>query len=469
VTRLLAVAGKWADKNPQKTLVISSLVFPPQTLINYLDDNTEYSFDRIERECGRVLQDFVLSRKNVLLFDFHRIVKRFGFDFLCDDKYWYLGRIKYTEAGFTAICKEFNGLIRAAEGKSRKVLVCDLDNVLWGGIVGEDGPLGIELSEEGAGKAYRDFQKAVKALKELGVLLAINSKNNEKDAREAFEKNPMMVLSWDDFVVAKVNWNNKAANLQETCAELGLGLDSIVMIDDSARERHLIKEALPTVVVPEFPRNTALLKNWLINDVVYPYFGKTALTEEDRDKARQYKSKLQRDSLAQDLDLSEYIRSLGINLEILKNPLDYVDRLAQLTQKTNQFNLTAKRYQANEIQALIRSGADIYGLRYQDKFGDEGLIGAAIVTNSADEAVLDVFLLSCRVLGRQVEFQFMELILNDLAQSGKAEISGVFVPTGKNKLAEGFYAQCGFEEAGAQRYKAHIAVLIRKMHNMAVK
>lgn len=469
VVRLLGVAGQWADKNPKKRLIISSLVFPPQTLINYLDKNTEYSFDRIEQECGRALHDFVLSRKNVLQFDFHRIVKRFGFDLLCDDKYWYLGRIKYTEAGFAAICNEFTGLIRAADGKTRKMLVCDLDNVLWGGVVGEEGPLGIDLSEEGTGKAYRDFQKAVKALKELGVLLAINSKNNEKDAREAFEKNPLMVLSWDDFVITKVNWNNKAANLQEISAALDIGLDSMVMIDDSAQERHLIKETFPEVAVPDFPRNTALLKNWLINDVIYPYFGKTALTQEDRDKARQYQSKIKRETLAQDLDLSEYIRSLGINLEMLKNPLEYVERLAQLTQKTNQFNLTAKRYQVNEIQALIRSGAAVYGLRYQDKFGDEGLIGAAIVIDHGEEAVLDTFLLSCRVLGRNVEFQFMELILNDLAQAGKTELSAGFVPTAKNKLAEHFYAQCGFEETGSSQYKAPIAALIRRMHNMAVK
>ncbi len=469
-TMLLSVSGKWAEKNPDRNMILSSLVFPPQTITNFLELNSDYSFSKIEVELGRILSNFVQSHQNVLVFNFHRIIKRFGFESLCDEKYWYLGRIKYTEIGFSAICHEFNELIRAYEGKSRKLLVCDLDNVLWGGIVGEEGPLGIDLSEEGPGKAFRDFQKTIKSLKEQGVLLAINSKNNEKDVREVFEKNRMMVLTWQDFVITKVNWDNKPVNLQQIATELNIGLDSMVMIDDSAQERLMIKEALPDIAVPEFPRNTAALKNWLINAVIYPYFGKTRLTQEDRDKDRQYKNMINRENLSKELDINEYLKSLDIQLEILKNPKDYLARISQLTQKTNQFNLTTKRYQVNQIESLVNNGrVFVYGLRYKDRFGDEGIVGAAIVTNEADNtAVLDTYLLSCRILGRNVEFQFMELILGDLVQIGIDELRAEFVPTAKNLSAEKFYSKCGFEETDSGNYRASVKKVLRKLSAMVV-
>ncbi|MBP9853334.1 MAG: HAD-IIIC family phosphatase [Candidatus Omnitrophica bacterium] len=467
---LLSVAGKWTEQNPNKILIISSFVFPSHAVINFLDFNSTYSFSRIENEFTRLLQNFVLSCDNVLQLDFHRIVKQFGFDALSDEKYWYLGRIKYTELGFAALFQEFNALIRAHEGKSCKLLVCDLDNVLWGGIVGEEGPTGIILSEEGVGKVFRDFQKTLKALKKQGVLLAINSKNNENDVKEVFEKNSMMILTWDDFIVTKVNWNSKSDNLFRTASDLNIGLDSMVMIDDSAQERHMIRKALPQVIVPEFPQNIALLKKWLIRDVVYPYFGKTKLTVEDKNKEQQYKSKIKRDSLSKKLDIGEYIKSLNIQLDILKNSDNDLERIAQLTQKTNQFNLTTKRYQAHEIKALITNGeAGIYGLRYRDQFGDEGVVGAAIVRYAADIAAVDTFLLSCRILGRDVEFQFMQMMLTDLAQNGISELLAEFIPTTKNNLAEKFFVQCGFDEIESKRYKAQITRLIRKMNAATIK
>lgn len=460
----LSVVSHWIVNHPEKNIIFSNIVFPPYVFTNFLDQNSIHSFDSIEKK----LNEKIRNVSGVTILGFDRLVKKFGHENLCGEKYWYLGRIKYTNSGFNAIGQELSRLANALQGRAKKVLVCDLDNVLWGGIVGEQGAHGVDLSEDGIGKVYRDLQKSVKALKSLGVLLAINSKNNEEDVREIFEDNPMMILKYEDFVVKKINWNNKVQNLKEIAEELDLHADSFVFIDDSPHERLLIRENLEDVAVPEFPSDVALLKKWFIDSVIYTYFGKVCLTGEDGDKDTQYKRKFKRDALAKKFDQAEYIKSLDIKLEFVTNPEEYVDRLAQLTQKTNQFNVTTKRYQRQDIEKFISAqDTDLFGLLYRDKFGEEGLIGEAIVHYEQEKAVLDTFLLSCRVLGRGVEHAFIDKVLKEVRKKGRVLISADYIPTKKNSMASGFYKKCGFKEISPNKFEGEINQLVSTNYKFA--
>lgn len=451
----------FCERRAQVNVIISTLSFPPFSCLTHLDANSQHSPSAVEQQLNRQLRDFASRRHNVFLLDFARLQRLHGANAFCDDKYWYLGRIKYTHAGFRALAEELNGLWCAINGKTRKVLVLDLDNTLWGGVLGEDGPGGLQLSEDGLGKAYRDFQKAIKGLKSLGVLLAINSKNNESDVREFFANSPMMVLRYEDFVSRKVNWNNKVENLREIAEELNLGTDSFVMIDDSAAERALVRQYVPEVATPEFPKDPAQLKRWFLSDVVYRYFPKVALTTEDLKKSEQYERNIKRRELGAGLNLKEFIGGLKIRLAVKKNEPQTLQRIAQLTQKTNQFNLTTLRLSLADLEHRLKSGNfNIYGLEYEDRFGPEGLIGVCLVERKESAAKVENFLLSCRVLGRNVEYSFLLRVLRDLQLAGAARLTAEFIPSPKNSVAREFYPQAGLTPLANGRFEGDVAKLI---------
>ncbi len=456
----------WQVEHPSVNVIVSNLVLPPSLFTNFLEPRGDFSFSNIEQQLNQSLSEL----KGVHVLDAQRLFRLYGYQSLCDEKYWYLGRIRYTNLGFECLCRELKRLDRAVAGKVYKVLVCDLDNVLWGGIVGENGVNGVELSEDGVGKVYRDVQKTIRALKQLGVLLTINSKNNEDDVREIFAKNRMMALAWEDFVVPHINWNNKAENMQAIAGQLNLGTDSLVFIDDSPQERMLIRETMPEVAVPDFPRDVAQLQRWLVEDVIYEYFGRVELTESDQLKTEQYDRKIKRDIQAEGLDLKSYIKSLQITVDVIEDDVSELKRYHQLTAKTNQFNLTTRRYQLQELEEFLNEpDVGVFALRYADKFGDEGIVGLAIVRydGGAERAHIDTFLLSCRVLGRDVEHAFMDKILKAIRRRGMTSVTAEFVPTPKNRPASGFYEKCGFTAKGEHQYRAPIDDLVSNNYRLA--
>ena len=451
----------FCERRSQVNVIVSTLSLPPFSCLTHLDSNSPHSHSAVEQQLNRLLRDFAARRRNVFLLDFSRLLRLHGANAFHDDKYWYLGRIKYTHAGFRALAEELSCLWAAISGKARKVLVLDLDNTLWGGVLGEDGPGGLQLGEDGLGKAYRDFQKAIQGLKSLGVLLAINSKNNESDVRDFFASSPMMVLRYEDFVSRKVNWNNKVENLREIADELNLGVDSFVMIDDSAAERALVKQYVPEVATPDFPKDPAQLKRWFLSDVVYRHFSRVALTAEDLRKSEQYERNVKRRELGAGLNLKEFIASLEIRLVVKKNDPQTLQRIAQLTQKTNQFNLTTLRLNHADLEHRLTAGSyNIYGLEYEDRFGPEGLIGTCLVERQANAAHVVNFLLSCRVLGRNVEYRFLVHVLRDLHQAGIARINAEFIPSPKNNVAREFYPQAGLTPLPDGRFEGEVAGLI---------
>lgn len=372
IIELLAMIKQYISKKGDVCFLINNIVLPVHSVTFNLK-NRAIDFLDIEISMNKKIKEAAKSIHDLLILDWEMIVKSIGFNNLHDDKFWYLGRIKLNNKAFAAIAENYQNLVSAYQGKTKKVLVLDLDNTLWGGVIGEEGPNGIQLSEEGQGKIYREFQAVIKLLKQMGALLCINSKNNENDLETVLSSHPMMILKSDDFLVKKINWNDKAQNMKELAQELNLGLDSFVFIDDNPVERENIQKSLPEVVVPEFPKDISTLKSWFFESVIYKYFGKIYLGEEDLNKTDQYKTKLKRDSFSIGLTMNKFIKSLEIKLKIHHNPTEYIQRIAQLTQKTNQFNFTAKRYSEAQIRKFIEDDkVQVFGLDYEDKFGERG-------------------------------------------------------------------------------------------------
>lgn len=466
VADLLRALKVFCSARPAVSVILSSLALPPISFVSYLDLNSDFSPSAVEERMNGALRAFAGRQRNVFMLDFTRLVRLHGYYTLYDAKYWYLGRVKYAQAGFQALAEELGGLVCAIRGGAKKVLVLDLDNTLWGGVLGEDGPDGVRLSEDGIGKAYRDFQKCIKALKSLGVILAINSKNNESDVQEFFENSPMMVLKYDDFIARRINWNNKVDNLREIAAELNLGTDSLVFIDDNPAERELVKQHLGEVAVPDVPSDAALLKTWFLGQVIYRYFPRVSLTDEDLRKTEQYERNLQRREQGNRLDVREFIQSLEIRLKLRTNEPSTVKRIAQLTQKTNQFNMTTRRCTEADIEQYLKNdGAKVYGLEYEDKFGAEGVIGACLVEREGDCARIVNFLLSCRVLGRGVEFRFLRAVLQDLKAAGITQIDARFTQSPKNAVARDFYSNAGMLPMDDGCYHQRVDQLMERLHS----
>lgn len=348
--------------------------------------------------------------------------------------------------------KKLDGLSRIR----KKCLVLDLDNTLWSGVLGEDGISGVKMSGDYPGNAFHYFQEGLIALSKAGVILTVCSKNNEEDVKELWEKNPFVRLTPEYISACRINWQNKADNIRELAGELNIGLDSMVFVDDNPTERALVRQELPMVAVPEFPKRPYDLMTFY-RTLVEDYFKTYRLTAEDLGKTEQYKANAQRaGERAKFTDLGEFIRSLDIHVDIIKANEFNLPRIAQMTQKTNQFNLTTRRYSEADINAFISQGDDIYCISVRDKFGDNGITGAMIIRRNHDDAEIDTLLLSCRILGKNIETAFVNSVLNILLEEGVKTVRASFIPTLKNKQVSGFYDRTGFvvdsEKDGVKNY-----------------
>lgn len=335
----------------------------------------------------------------------------------------------------------------------KKCLVLDLDNTIWGGILGEDGINGIKIGGDYPGKAFLLFQKGLSELSKTGVILAICSKNNEQDVLDLWEQNPFIILKREDFAAYRINWRDKATNIRELADELNIGLDSMVFLDDSPAERELVRQALPEVVVPDFPEHPYDLPVFF-KKLVDEYFKAYRITSEDRQKIQQYRANVERKRLRDSiLDYNEYLASLEIKIDILLADDTNIPRIAQLTQKTNQFNLTTRRYTEAEVRQKIAEGWKIWCIAVSDRFGDNGITGCALVNKS----FIDSFMLSCRILGKGIEEAFLKKVLEYIKDSGIYFVSAQYVPTAKNGMVKDFYDHCGFvcvnEAAGEKKYQ----------------
>lgn len=346
--------------------------------------------------------------------------------------------------------------VNALTQPRKKCLVLDLDNTLWSGVLGEDGISGIKMSGDYPGNVYMYFQEGLVSLSKSGVILALCSKNNEEDVKELWAKNPFLRLRPEHIAAYRINWHNKADNIRELAKELNIGLDSMVFVDDNPTERELIRQQLPMVSVPDFPKKPYGLMEFY-QKIVADYFYTYRLTGEDAAKTEQYKANALRASeQAKYTDLTDFIRSLDIHIDILKADGFNIPRIAQMTQKTNQFNLTTKRYSEADINGLVASGAKIYCISVSDKFGDNGITGTIIITSDRNTADIDSLLLSCRILGKDIESAFVKAVLNELLKDGIKQVTATYIPTLKNAQVSCFYEKVGFsliaEQNGIKSY-----------------
>lgn len=369
-------------------------------------------------------------------------------DFAVDWRLWFLAGMPFSPAKKAA--REWSARVPAVR---RKCLVLDCDGTLWGGVLGEDGPAGIKIGGDYPGNAFACFQKKLVALAQAGVILALCSKNDDREVREVFEKHPAMILR-DEHVSARcVNWNDKAANVAEIAAELNIGADSIVFVDDDARERERVRGAFGgAVAVPEFPENPYALPEFF-ERLADDFFRAESLTREDAVKARQYRDAAARADFSKKFSsVEEYVASLGIRLRVAPADDFSFPRLTQLTQKTNQFNLTTRRRAEAELREFCARGNAVFSLAAADKFGDLGIVGEAEISFSDDgkSARVENFMLSCRALGRGIETAFARKIFAALRERGVEKISAEFLPTRKNAPCAEFLPSLGFaRERGA--------------------
>jgi len=336
-------------------------------------------------------------------------------------------------------------LLAAKQGRSSKCLVLDLDNTLWGGVVGDDGLAGLVIGQGSAlGEAFVDFQDYARELSRRGVILAVCSKNDEANALEPFEQHPEMVLKRNDIASFVANWTDKASNIRAIAAELNIGLDSLVFVDDNPFERSLVRRELPMVAVPEVSDDPATFAQTLADA---GYFEAVAVTEEDRVRTDQYQGNRQRDQLkASATDLDAYLRSL--EMQLLWRRFDQIglQRTVQLINKTNQFNLTTRRYSEEDVVAVI-DDPRAFGLQLRliDRFGDNGIIAIVIGKMQGDnDLLIDTWLMSCRVLGRQVEPTTLNLVAGAAKRLGARRLIGEYLPTKKNGMVKDHYQKLGF-------------------------
>jgi FkbH-like protein len=353
----------------------------------------------------------------------------------------------FSEEGTVRLCQHIFAGLRALMTGPKKVLVLDLDNTLWGGVVGETGALGIRVGDGADGEAYSAFQTHVKRLSDRGIVLAACSKNNDADAREPFQTNPNMVLSIDDFAQFEASWDPKAAAILRIAKSLQLGLDSFVFFDDNPAEREHIRQALPDVTVVDVPEDPAEYVRALDAGL---WFEAVDLTDEDRVRAEQYRvERRRRDTEVQFESIDGYLRSLDMIADLRSIDEPDMDRVVQLIGKTNQFNLTTRRHGAERVRQLLAAPGSVgLSLRVADRFGDYGLVSVLIAAPDPEahpgSLVIDTWLMSCRVISRTVE-EFLFHALIEAARAGGVEsLVGVYVRSAKNALVKDLYDRLGF-------------------------
>ena len=458
----LAWIEQAAARSPGIKFIVSTIDVPARALRPLKEECVERW---LEQHWQAGIARASVSHANVYIFDLKELVEQVGRSLLYSNKRWYLGGLRFSIAGEKLIARELERILDAQLVARKKCLLLDLDNTLWGGVIGEDGIEGVQLSEAGEGARYRDFQLRIQELGHMGVILGIVSKNNEADALEVFERHEHMVLRKSDFATMKINWSPKAQNIAEIAQDLDIGIDSIVFIDDNPVEREAIRTALPEVTVPEFPADTCELAAFLAR-VYKECFFTLESTDEDRKRTETYLANAQQ---AAERTAAPSIEAFltGLRTKILLTRVREEDlpRAAQLTQKTNQFNLTTRRYTEQELRALQTTpGADVFIASVADKYGDNGKVFVGIVRREAlDTAELDTFLMSCRVVGRFIEDQILDQLAKELRADGLSRLRVQFIPTRKNALARTFVERLrggrlvSDEESGAQTWEFDIA------------
>lgn len=431
-------------KRSSAALIVHSLEQPARPSAGLLDAQSGFGQSPAIQQINRELRKIVAAHRGVYLLDYDALVARHGRLRWHDERKWLTARMPIAADQLIHLSREWLRFVVPLAGKTSKVLVVDLDNTLWGGVIGEDGMAGIQIGAEYPGAPYQALQRALLDLTRRGILLAICSKNNLDDAMEALQNHPGMLVRPSHFAAMRINWHDKALNMREIASELNVGVDALAFVDDNPLEREQVRAALPQVTVIDLPPDP-LDYAATVRDA--PAFQRLVLSDEDQQRTALYAAERERSQAQQSFQSKEdFFRYLELEAEIAPLEPATLARVAQLTQKTNQFNLTTRRRSEQQIAELAaREDSQVMTIRLRDRFGDHGLVGIAITRDESATCEIDTFLLSCRVIGRTVETAFLSHLASGAAGRGCRQLSGWFLPTRKNAPARDFYAQHGFQ------------------------
>jgi FkbH-like protein len=439
----VASVAQILEKKTSAVILLNNFILPVYSPLGIVDNKQKTGFKRIFEGANSELAEMFSESNRVYVVDLDSVASEFGKSRITNWNTWYRGSVPFSEEFTPFLADAYLRYVRALKGKTKKCIVLDLDNTLWGGIIGEDGIEGIKLGNAAPGIEYVDFQRSLLSLYNRGVILAICSKNNYDDAIKVFQEHPFQILKEEHFAAMRINWQNKAANIAELAKEINIGLDSMVFFDDNPVERAQVSQTLPEVLVVDLPKNPRLYRETLENLNVFDVL---SLTKEDMARGEMYAGKRKRAELETSMDsIEDFLRTLDLKVRI--KPVDDFDspRVVQLIGKTNQFNLTTRRYTDAEVQQFREQDASIvYSMAVTDKFGDEGVVGVAIIKKKDDDWWIDNMLMSCRVIGRSVETALLAKIVKDARAEGVSRIFGEYIPTKKNPPAADVYEEHGF-------------------------
>lgn len=435
-----------------------------QTLFIEADDRSfgnyglkvESSFIYQVKKINYQLISKCLEYNNITLLDLNTVKFELGNDRFHDEKMYYIAKIPFSQECLSCIAKNVVSIISATDGRIKKCIVLDLDNTLWGGVIGDDGLEGIQIGELGLGHAFADFQNWLKELKNRGIILAVCSKNNEDIAKEPFQKHPEMVLHLDDISMFVANWEDKATNIKHIQKVLNIGMDSIVFLDDNKFERNLVRELVPDITVPELPEDPAQYVSYLKQCNL---FETATYSEEDKNRTQQYQAETNRTEMEKQFaSFDDYL--VGLNMIATAKPFDTYNypRIAQLSQRSNQFNLRTIRYTEAQIKDIAESDKHLtLYFTLKDKFGDYGLISVVILDKqNKEELFISEWFMSCRVLKRGMEEFIINKVIELADQHGYKKVIGEYIKTEKNKMVETIYEKMGFSRLDNGVFRADV-------------
>jgi len=438
--------------NSNATIIQSTFAPPVERFFGNYDRSVKKSLSSVVADLNSMVVSETGKRQGILLLDLESTAARIGLNSWFDERMWTLGKSLCSFAHLPLVAQNVVDIVLATQGYGIKCVVTDLDNTLWGGVVGDDGPHGIRIGAHGDGEPFYRVQCFLRELKRRGIVLAVCSKNEYAAALKPFQENSEMVLQLNDFVAFVANWNNKPENIRTIQQTLNIGLDSILFLDDNRFEREAVRAMLPAVVVPELPEDTA---DWIKTLTDLNLFETVSFSAEDKLRSSQYVQEARRRTAAETAgNFEEFLRSLEMTIEVSRFIPEHIGRIVQLLQRSNQFNLTTRRHNEAECAAMMR---DVRGwiplyAKLADKYGDHGLISIVILKPDHGSGVLEIkdWLMSCRVLTRGVEEYLMNYVFEQAREMNLPMVRGTYIPTSKNRMVAEFYGPFGFA-------KTHVA------------
>lgn len=431
-------------KKSKATILINNFVYPGMPSLGIFDLQSSCSQIQTINEINHELYNITKNFINVYIVDILSVFYKMGYDNAFDTKSWTIAQNPLTRNAMINVGIEYGKYLKCLHGKIKKCIVLDCDNTLWGGIVAEVGYNNVEIGDSYPGVCYSNLQKEILNLYNRGVIIALCSKNNEQDVLEVFKNNEQMLLKEEHIAIHKINWENKADNIRSIAKSLNIDLNSLVFVDDSAFECNLVKSEIPEVDVIELNMEISKYSEVIRNCGL---FNSLTLTSDDRIRNQSYKDeKIRKNLKSISSSIDNYLADLEMSIIIKKNCIDNIPRISQLTQKTNQFNLTTIRYNEEEIKAYMMDNAwDVFDISLEDKISNLGIVGVAIVKYTNQYAEIDTFLLSCRALGRNIEDSLITVIAETAKNRQCKYIKAKYFITKKNSQVSNFYQKYGFD------------------------